>query len=425
MMVFLISCALMLLLALAFVLLPLLKQREVENTNRQELNLAIHREHLKELEHDREEGLISDEAFNKAVDELELELLSDIGKDDVATEVSLKRSPAVATFISMSLPIMAIGLYFYLGEPGLINPEATPQASQQQNEDMHSILQMVERLEARLDEQPDDGEGWSMLGRSYLVMDRHAEAVRAYQKARELLGDQPALLADTAEAMIMANNNSFNAESVQLLDKVLQADPDNQKALWMGGYYLLEQDEVEQALKLWQHLLSLFPAGSQQSVALQEHIDNVVAQSGIQPPAMPEQQMAQTAQQNTGSEQVQTSAEPTVSIDVHVSLDPGLAEKARPDDVVFVYARAAQGPRMPLAIARKRVSELPLTVTLDDTMAMTPAMSLAKFSEVIVGARISRTGNAMPASGDISGNSGVINLAEVLGVKVTLNEIIP
>ncbi len=418
-------CAAMLVLALGFVVLPLMKNRQPEDSNREDLNISIHREHLRELERELEEGLIEQQQFDKSVEELELDLLSDMQGEKEKTTIVSSRSPLIAGLISVAIPLLTILLYVSLGEPGLIDGQPQQEVLEgASSEQMHSIEEMVVGLEGRLKEQPDDGEGWNMLGRSYLVLKRYSDAARAYKKTRELLGDNPALLADTAEALIMANNNQFSEESVNLLNQTLQLDPNNKKALWMAGYFGLEQGQIQTALQLWQRLLGLFPDGSQEAIALKQHIADVIQQSGIT------EASESLAVAESGSAATQTgsntpAAAGGASIDVYVSLDPAVAASASPDDIVFIYARAAEGPRMPLAISRNRVRDLPIKVTLNDSMAMSPAMSLSKFNQIIVGARVSKSGNAMPGSGDINGSSGVITLTEVLGVKVTIDEIIP
>ncbi len=428
MITFWLLCAAMLALALGFVVLPLMKSRTAEVSNRENLNISIHRDHLKDLERELEEGLIEKADFDKAVEELEIELLSDMQGEEEQTSSQTGRPVIAAVLLSVTVPVISVFIYLALGEPQLI--EGVPQQQVVEGattDEMHSIVQMVERLEARLQEQPNDGEGWNMLARSYLVLKRFPEATAAYKKSRELIGDNPQLLSDLAEAMIISNNNAFTEESVDLLNQSLKADPNNKKALWMAGYFALEQSQIETVLQLWRRLLGQFPAGSTEAIALSKHITEIMQQNGITGPgATLETNAAEKAPASTAAAtQTQQTATGSASIQVHVSLDPAVAANASPDDIVFIYARAAEGPRMPLAISRNRVSELPLTVTLNDSMAMSPEMSLSKFNQVVVGARVSKSGNAMPASGDINGSSGVISLTEVLGVRVTINEIIP
>jgi cytochrome c-type biogenesis protein CcmH len=195
-----------------------------------------------------------------------------------------------------------------------------------------------------------------MLGRSYLVMARYQDAVDAYRNARKYIGDDSQLLADYAEVLILANNNSFTEEAANLVQVKQNA----------GMVYPDEDIAV--------------------------------------------------------SELTETSVS---GIDVHVNLDSALLENAGPEDTVFIFARASAGPRMPLAIVRKQVKDLPVKVTLDDSTAMSPDMSLSKFKQVVISARVSKNGDAMPRSGDLSGSSAIIQLSEVTGVKITIDQILP
>ena len=422
-MVFWLVIACMIILAFAFVLPPLIRQpRREDTTARNEVNIGIHKERLQVMQSELNRGELSQKEFDNAMYELERSLLSDISDDNKSHTNTVKaydRSTRTAMFITIVLPIFAVGMYLILGEKDLIDTIENTSQSQSQNQgEQHSVSEMVDRLSLRLQEQPGKSEDWLMLARSNIFLERFDDAVNAYRKAHELIGDEPQFLSDFAEALILANNG-HTEESINLIKLALQNNPDTPKALWIAGNYARQMGDTEQALKYFERLLTLLPPGSNEAKTLQNGIAQIKQNSD---PYLADS----TVESSDSSEITRTeSASATASIDVLVSLDPALLEKISPDDTVFIFARATQGPRMPLAIVRKQAHELPVKVTLDDSTAMSPATKLSKFSQVIIGARISKSGEAMPHSGDMEGLSAAIKLSEIAAVKVTINKILP
>jgi cytochrome c-type biogenesis protein CcmH len=405
----------MLILAFAFVLPPLLRQSHKGNSaTREKINIAIHKEHLQELQDELNQGELSQKDFEHASHEIERALLSDITDDgqDRTHKVN-QHSIRTAVLVAIVLPIFAIGVYLTLGETDLI--DATLITNQEQSE-LHSIEEMVAGLNSRLQEQDGSSEDWLMLARSNLVLERFDDAVIAYRRAYELLGDDPQLLSDFAEAMILANN-TYTEESMNLINLALQKDPDTPKALWLAGNYTMRSGETVQALEYFERLLNLLPPDSSEVNELKNIIEQIKQESDLD--VINSTIVSSDSDENTMTEST------TTGIEVSVSLDPVLLEKISPDDTVFIFARATQGPRMPLAIVRTQASELPVIVTLDDSTAMSPATKLSKFNQVIIGARISKSGDAMPRSGDMQGVSTAVKLREITGVKITINEILP
>ncbi|OGT72027.1 MAG: c-type cytochrome biogenesis protein CcmI [Gammaproteobacteria bacterium RIFCSPLOWO2_12_47_11] len=413
----------MLIIALAFVLVPLVRhQYHQDQVTREKHNVRIHKEHLQELQDALNAGSLSQEDFENAVRELEQQLLIDVktGKEHQNNKIS-RRPVVTVVSIAVLLPLFVASYYLMQGESELIGaqPDAGPQ--QASGEEMHSSEEMVERLRNRLQEQPDDAEGWSMLGRSYFVMNRFDDAVAAYRKVHELVGDKAPLLADLAEVLIVANDDKFTQEALDVIALALQADPDEPKALWIAGYAALEQGNHMQALQYWERVLNQLPPDSQDARALQENIAQIK-----QGTALAATIDSPVAADNSAS--ITESAAPlqsSSSIEVQVTLDTALSGKADGEDTVFIFARAAEGPRMPLAIVRKQVKDLPLKVTLDDSMAMSPEMSLSLYKQIVVGARVSKSGNAMPVSGDLQGTSSVVTVDEIAAIKVVINETLP
>ena len=404
----------MLLLALAFVLVPIIRHHHKNGSGiRKELNIHIHKEHLQELKNDFKEGNIDEKEFSDAKHELERNLLTDItasekDNDHVITSISLKTIVPIVVV----LPVFVIVTYLMLGDIDMVSVQGDKKEQQANQEKIHSIEEMIANLSARLEEQPDDGEGWRMLGRSYLVMNRYQDAVNAFQNARKYIGDDPQFLADYAEALILANNNSFSEEAANLINLSLQSNPDEPKALWIAGNASFEQGDIAKTLHYWEQLLKILPPGGDESKFVMENIDRVKQNAGTVSPdeviAVPE------------LTEISVNA-----IDVQVNLASALFEKTDPEDTVFIFARAFEGPRMPLAIVRKQVKDLPVKVTLDDSTAMSPAMRLSKFEQVVISARVSKSGDATPRSGDLSGSSVAIQPGEVTGVNITIDQILP
>ena len=304
--------------------------------------------------------------------------------------------------------VVVLAGYALIGAPLAIDPmvrSARDDAARQQVT-AAQIDAMVEKLSARLKEQPNDLEGWLMLGRSYAVLNRHEQASAAFKQALALKPDDPALLADYADNLAASNGGNLEGEPMRLLNRALQIDPNNQKALALAGFAAFNRKDYALALRHWEKLAQIAP-DSEFTRMIQGGIDETrrrmadagPAASGARAAAVAPRVPAQRAQ-------AVPSGSPTIS--GVVKLAPSLATKAAPEDTVFIYARAAQGSRVPLAILRKQVKDLPLKFALDDSMAMSPAAKLSGAAEVIVSARISKSGQAMPQTGDLQGQSGTV-----------------
>jgi cytochrome c-type biogenesis protein CcmH len=255
-------------------------------------------------------------------------------------------------------------------------------------------------------------------------MGRHADAVQAYANIRRLGGDQPALLADYADALVMANGGQFTDEAGGLLEKAIELDPENLKGLWLIGHWKYGQGAYAEALDYWQRAAAKLPPGGQDARVIAQQISQVQSRLGIDstPALRTAQAASQTASDTTAGK---SNSAGGASVTVQVALDPGLSDAAAPEDTLFIFARAVQGPRMPLAIVRKQVKDLPVTVTLDDSLAMSPAMSLSKFGEVTVGARVSKSGNAIPQSGDLQGTVSPVATQGAQPVQLTIDSRVP
>jgi cytochrome c-type biogenesis protein CcmH len=415
-MIFWLVATAMALAALAFVLPPLFKKEKDTGPASRDLNITIHRQRLAELDADRKNDALTQEQFDKARIEIERELLQDVSEtEDTPENANLTKSRWPVAVVGLVVPMLALGLYLQLGSISAVTsqpPGATNQATDGAGETL-TIEEMVERLAARLATDPQDGRGWFMLGRSYLVLKRYGEAVLAYAKAHERLGDDPDLLVEYAEALALSNNNQLTGRPTELVQKALNQQPNHPKALWAAGHVALQQGDGAKAIDYWRRLLAGLPPDGKDARTVQEFIARV-----------------QEADANAGGpsasapDQITTGAAAAV-VQVRVQLKGELVAQVASTDTVFIFARAVQGPKMPLAIVRKQVKDLPVTVTLDDSMAMMPALKLSNFPQVIIGARVSKSGDATPQSGDLEGYSVATPINAKKPVVVTISKRVP
>ena len=429
--VFWLSAASMSLIALLFAILPLLRNRTDTSVSRQLLNTALIKEQLNELQADLEAGKLEPDAYQAARHDLERELLNDT---DTATgteaEPQAQRSGrwAIGVFGPL-IPALAVFLYLQLGAAPLLERSARPPVAQKPaQEPAHSLQDMVQTLAARLEEDPDNVEGWVMLGRSYAALDRYQEAENAYAQARRIAGDHPQLLVDSADIMVMANGGRFTSEAAELLERALHVQPENAKGLWLMGHYEYQDEDFQSAVDYWQRAAAQLPPDSEDTRAIRQQIEQaesrlLAAGGSLAPAAETRTTPATDASAETRTAPAADAA--ATAVEVSVRLDPALSAQAAAQDTVFIFARAAQGPRMPLAIVRKRVAELPVTVTLDDSLAMSPAMVLSNFDAVTIGARVSKSGNATPQSGDLQGSVTPVQVQAGASVEVVINEVMP
>lgn len=429
--------------ALLFVIPVLLRSKRNESQEqieRQAANITIYRDQLAELERDLRDDTLSREQYGSSKQELQKRMLQDVSEngESVTHLVPTSRHGVVAGIIvTLVIPLAAIYLYLVIGDTrGLLPQSQLANATQfSQNgaggEEGHiDISSMVESLAARLRENPEDIEGWVMLGRSYAIMERFDDASATYAKLVQMVPDNPQFLSDYADMLAMINNGSLLGKPAEMITRALAIDPNFPKALALAGTLEFEQDKFDQAIVYWERLLSAIPADSRLHKSVSDSI--VQAKSlamrgkGESAPV----QLAQNSNVGTDATAGSSSAEKqeisagVPSISGSVTLDPSLADKVSPDDTLFVFARASQGPKMPLAILRLNARDIPVSFKLDDNMAMTPAMKLSSFPEVVVGARISKTGQAIPASGDLEGHSDPVKIGDG-EVSITIDHVVP
>jgi cytochrome c-type biogenesis protein CcmH len=418
MILFWLGAAALLILALAFVLPPLWGSgRSAPTMDGRRLNVGVYRSRLEELEQEHHLGMLSADDLEQAREELARELLNDTldegADDDRGGAIATDARPGTRLYLTittaLALPLVAVLLYQWLGEPrGLSVERAVPPAPAAQSGEhagRGEMEEVVMKLAERLRAEPGNGDGWLLLGRSYMVLERHEQAALAFAEARRLRGDDADLLADLAEAEALADGKNFLGHPGELLEQSLALDPEHPKGLWLGAFAAMQRGEPELAASRWQKLLDRQPPDSEAAGILV----GLIERTGTTP-----KKDTATAPASTGP-----------ALRVQVSIDESLTAGLRGDETVFVFARAVDGPPMPLAVVRRRVSDLPLTVELDDSTSMTSELTLSRFERVVVGARVSRDGAPIARSGDIQGFSDPVAVGATTPVPVTIDHVVP
>ena len=373
---------------------PLAARRKGAGISRRDANLAVYRDQLRELDADRAAGKLAREDYDRSRIELEARLLQDVSPEDPA---SLSQGRKTAIVAGIAIPLCAAAVYFAVGMPSaVVSPP-------------DHIETMVARLNAHLRENPDDTDGWKLLGRSQAALGRFPEAVEAYSRAAARSPRDAQLLADFADALGMARGQSLQGEPEKLVLRALEIDPNNLKALALAGTAAFDRREFRAAAGYWQRMRPLVPADSEDARAIDENVAEA-------------RKLAGDTRKRADAPRKQAAA--AGALKGRVELSKKLQDRVKPDDVLFVFARAEQGPPMPLAVVKVRARDLPLDFALDDSMAMAPGLALSRFPRIVVTARVSRGGQPAPQPGDLQGSSGAVaNNAQ--GVRVIIDTIVP
>lgn len=401
-----IAVSVLMLIAFAIIIPPLWRKTEIEDAESDQRNISIAQERAKELKRQLQASTLTQQQFDEEYGELELTLGDDL---DIKQNASISSSEGkwIVPVIALCVPLFSVITYFSLGEPDALVKAEIKQSHHTGGG--QNINAMVMQLAERLKQNPDNAKDWRMLGRSFKHLKQYKLAVNSFKKAYDLLGDEPVLMLQYADSLVMANGGVFTGKPAELIFKALEKLPNDETGLWLAGMAKAEQKEFSQAVTYWGKLLAVLPAGSDSAKQVQSLIAQVQAQS---PGVMP----VENATTSTAK------VESAVSINVQVSVANELKAKTSQGDTVFIYAKALTGPPMPLAIVRKKVSDLPLTITLDDAMAMMPTMKLSNFKAVKVMARISKSGTAMQQKGDFIGELELSKLTGNQSVVIVINK---
>jgi len=362
-------------LALVLLLRPLLFSGKGGKVGRDDANISIYKDQLRELDADLAAGKLAPADHARSRAELEARLLQDVAPQARESAPPRGGTRALIVTLALAVPLSAAALYLGVGNPGALGPRSDPHTF-----DAQQLTALVERLAARMRDKPDDAEGWKLLGRSYVALGRFPEALGAYSKAAALKPRDAELLADLADVLATTRSERLQGEPEKLVLRALEIDPQNLKALALAGTAAFDRKDYAAAARYWQRMLPLVEPGSEDARQIQGSIAEARSLGGV----------AQRA------------------LNGRVSISKKLAAQAAPDDLVFIFARAVEGPPMPLAVKRVRVRDLPLEFALDDSMAMAPGMNLSAHARVVVGARISKSGQPTAQPGDLQGFSAPV-----------------
>jgi cytochrome c-type biogenesis protein CcmH len=368
---FWLSAGLLLLAALAFLLIPLLRGRNAQaEEDRTALNVTLYQERVQELEGEHQAGILSAAQLQAGRDDAARELLTDTAGAEVGGKVGIlgRKVPLTAALL---MPLLGYGLYLHWGAIDDVE-RARTFAEQPQ-----SIEEMTARLEASVQDNPESAEGWYFLGRTYMAQERAGEAAKAFERAVGIAGREPELLGQWAQALYFAGSKQWTEQLQALTDEALKADPAEATSLGLLGIAAYESERFAEAIGFWERLVAVLPEQDPSRQAIQGGIAR--AREQLDPQAATQAPPAATSARG---------------LTVQVDLAAALKDQVQPSDSVFIFARATSGPPMPLAVKRLTVADLPAEVNLSDSDAMMPQLKLSGFAQVQLVARISRSGNA-------------------------------
>lgn len=377
---FWLAAGLLLLVALSFLLIPVLRSRRAQREeDRTALNVALFQERVAELQTQQEEGVLDAAQMDAGRAEAARELLADTEGAE-APQVSRLGKP-LPLLAAVLVPVLGLGLYMHYGASDKV--ELTREFAQAPQ----TMEEMTKRLERAVAAQPDSAEGMYFLGRTYMAQDRPADAAKMFERTVNLAGRQPELLGQWAQAQYFADDKKWSDKVQALTDEALKTDPKEVTSLGLLGIAAFESERYQDAIDYWNRLLAQLPPQDKSREALQGGIaratEKLVASGG---------KVAQAP-----------AAKASALLKVSVDLAADLKTKVQPGDSVFIFARAISGPPAPLAVKRMTVADLPVTVELGDADAMMPQLKLSNFPEVQLVARISRAGK--PTAGEWIGRS--------------------
>jgi cytochrome c-type biogenesis protein CcmH len=410
---FLSAAFVLLCVALGFLLAPLLRRprQSATGTESPTDKLAeLYRQQMTEVDADLSSGLLDAKFRQEAKQELEGRMLSEWSDAAPVQAMPSGRSARLALAIGALIPLAATLLYWQLGNPSALSmsaPATSAAHSGGHEVSAEQIAMMVDKLARKLESEPQNAQGWAMLARSYDVLGRHAEAAAAYEKTVNLVPDDAALLADYADALAMAQHRQLAGKPMQIIRRALKLDPHNVKALALAGTEAFERRDYRGAANYWGKALKASPPEGEFTESLRTSLAQAQSLAGEPVP----RSMAKP--------------EPSVAAQIsgRITLSAALKQKLQPDSTLFVFARAETGPRMPVAILRTSANALPMDFTLDDSSAMSPALKLSGFARVVVSARISRSGEATPQAGDLTGSSGPVSVG-ARAVQIEISDIV-
>jgi cytochrome c-type biogenesis protein CcmH len=411
----LISLGIALSVAAVFLWVLLRERKPVTQASQAKANAKVYRDQILDLDREHDSGHISDQEWQQSRDELSLRLLEDTSAVDDPAAKTEKPAIWTAVVLAVALPFGAMSLYMWVGQPEALNPLSLKSPEQVDPKDLAKLAQT---LAEKLQDKPDNLQGWVMLGRTYRTLENFDAALKAYDTALKLSADDDLKL-ERIEVIAMQRQGQFDGEPWRVIREILQKDPQHFAALLTAGSASYSEGKYADALKFWEQARQPLEANHPDLAGLENAIATVRDKLGMPPKAVAS---ASSAPASSGSNGNALSA--GLSVSGQITLSAAIKAKASPNDAVFVYATPANGERMPLAIFKTTVSQLPLNFTLDDSTAMTPERKLSTAGEVLVKVRVSKSGNAIPQSGDLTGSVGPVKVGSK-GLKLEIKDQIP
>jgi cytochrome c-type biogenesis protein CcmH len=413
MVVFWVVAIVLLVGVLALILPALIRPSGTVKTDASAEKREIFRQQFDEIEQDKINGVLDASQYDIAKSEMERRLLDEVGQAGVTEVQAIQPDRRLALILIVLLPLFSVLLYLKIGSPtSILIPATSPDVVAAQPQVGHNAMAgdiepLLNSLKSKLEKNPGDGTGWALLARSYVELRRHADAVSAYEKAVKVITDDPQLFADYADALAVVNGHKIAGKPEELVNKALKLDPNNTKSLMLAATAAFDRKDYKQAIGFWERLQKNLPVDSDILPEVKASLNEAYALSGEKKP----------------SAQVQ-KAVAAAGVSGTVSLAPAMASKFDPSATVFIFARATQGMPMPLAIVRTSVKDLPYSYHLDDSTALMPDHKLSQASDVVIVARISKTGDAKPQAGDLQGASAAVKANGGL-VDIEINQIVP
>lgn len=401
--------------ALAFVLPPLLRRKAREaKAARRDINIAVYRDQMKEMEADRTNGLLSEEQFQTAKLELEARLAEDaLAQNSVEAAPVSPGGRKLGFSLAAVLPAAAFGLYFLLGSPASLTAIAEAQANPEAVPGEHDIMKMIQQVEEKTRQDPNDGAAWSILAKTYAAVGHWPEALNAYEKAIKLRPDEPSVMSGYAETLAIRNNRVLAGKPMELVMQALEKDPNDVKGLELAGLGSFQEKSYAKAAFYFKRLHKLLPPESpyaQDVLSAQKEAENMVKQS-------------LTGMDNLAAQGEKESkpAAGGATIQGTVDLAPALKGKVSDKDVVFLFARSGQGGA-PVAAIRAPASAFPMEFELNDSMAMSADNRLSNFKEVTLTARVAKSGDVKGAAGDLEGTAKLVKVGSK-NVKLVIDTV--
>jgi cytochrome c-type biogenesis protein CcmH len=405
--------------------LPLLRTPSKTDRCENDARLSVYRQQLTELEQERAAHTMTAEQYQQSRQELERRVVEETRASSAPARLSSwnPSSKVVALFLVVAIPIIGFLLYWLMGNPlAVVHPSAQVQeragGSGYDHQTSAGLDTLTERLKQRMAQNPNDGAGWALLARSYVELGRHAEAATAFEKAMALIPDDAQLLVDYADALAMAHGRKLEGKPEELIKRALSLDQGNVKGLMLAGTIAYDRKNFSTALKQWEQAQKGLPPETESELVqeLAANINEVRGLLGLPPKAIPNGAPVRQARSAVASN--------GLTITGKITLTPKLAGKGSPSDTLFVFARSIEGPPMPVAIVRATKQDLPFSFRLDDSNSPMPTRKLSEAGSVVIVARLSKSGEAMPKSGDLQGISQPIKPG-TQNIHVTIDSELP